>query len=765
MALQGEKEIFKFLQNKIVAIVNIALSGPDLRENRSERYGSASTHFAILLYEELCDSRKLAAYGRLISLLSGGAASACKALKRMLKQVPALTEPALFCAKHNGIDDLPQILAAGYFGRSADADFSAVIGSTYRVFLRRMQWTLAQAAACCGELRDVETIVAAIEKHEFDNDTAPPKRLGHDLLPTPSAVIAAVGVGVASPGADVAFPLLNPKFLNFVSAVDEALWNSHYFSIEEETVHAAFIVHMREFLFNVDKTLASAVLNFDRAPAVAPWYGICLLGVRAYATALWARLRPAQGCVGLLSRSESTTAEFTLFSLISIAVGAGQNAPDYASLYAKSNSMYTAVSGQDAPLWVLLKASLIGIRTADVDRVSERLLDLPPTLHEIVRRVIMMCVLVHTQAAMKIVAFCNNTNTLSNHACQSTIDDYPLAKYLLKSDENMQKNSIDVMLSIISGTSDLDRLASDDLAFTYPKRLTDCWELELNFRNLGIRPRVGAGRRPAPNLDDDEKDQTEIAVHFCRALKAVAIEWIRSGTPEQIRSLRRMTSATAEAHCSEWLACAFEIAVALEKHDQASGEPPLIASTTREDETYLRLNFRLQAERSLHNSRRGGLWLPGSHLVLVAWLTTGCSDNDESCGVRLFARSITEHALCRVESLVSADWRAAVERRGEDSIVECALEFERALHALISKGDVPRPVLSPSSSAAQFVNGPKRFCAGAMDDSSAAALSELRSIIADGDADDLDLVEMVATAFRHAVAIGVVALPNQTKFR
>ena len=175
-------------------------------------------------------------------------------------------------------------------------------------------------------------------------------------------------------------------------------------------------------------------------------------------------------------------------------------------------------------------------------------------------------------------------------------------------------------------------------------------------------------------------------------------------------TLCRVAQSHATLHCAPWLSVAFALACALEEFYQAGdggglAEPPLIrspqsvaidaitAADVRKDEAWLRTHFCYLAEQALHSARVGGMWAAGAHLVLVAWVSTapsapnGPASRRTSDGVRLFARAITPHTVRDVDNeavdarLLTPDWRRSVEAHGWDSVVECAREFERALHA------------------------------------------------------------------------------------
>jgi hypothetical protein len=210
----------------------------------------------------------------------------------------------------------------------------------------------------------------------------------------------------------------------------------------------------------------------------------------------------------------------------------------------------------------------------------------------------------------------------------------------------------------------------------------------------------------------------------------------------------------------------------MERNRESAGEPALIGSPidhtspsavntkadALKDEAYLRSHFRMQAEHALHNARRGGLWAPDNTLVLAAWMST-------SDGVKLFARMLTEQDTAA--RLFRPGWREEVERSGADSIVDCALEFERALHArnvqAAAEGG-PMPSISKHSSlrsrAAAISNGPLRFqesVVAPLDEKTRMAIGRLHEM--SGNLVAHDKIQVSAIPFMHGCSVAVVALP------
>jgi hypothetical protein len=182
-----------------------------------------------------------------------------------------------------------------------------------------------------------------------------------------------------------------------------------------------------------------------------------------------------------------------------------------------------------------------------------------------------------------------------------------------------------------------------------------------------------------------------------RASKSI----VRGMTEQECRdTLARAYASQASVNHGKWLAMCFKLACRAETIHCATKAPPLISShidlkdvsCTKMrpdvdcDNAWLRLNFRLKAELVLNSARRGGMLTAGNHVVLVAWLVVPPTEAKDN-GVRVFARALTEHTIAAGATVVArlvpdADaWRKNVSRRGDDSVLVAALEFERALQA------------------------------------------------------------------------------------
>lgn len=772
--------MFEWLQANLRGTSDVAKAGPVLKADFSERYGSASTHLALVLHDQLDVPQEMAAMRSFVNDVTAQPTTAVKAFKRLVKHVPAFTDAKLF-APPGGLHDVPQILATAYFGRTAGPGFKAGEGSAHYTFLGRMQWLLlkVQEAAARGELDQFGAVLDAAASKGFELEPRILQRVqnvGRDLMPTPAGVIAAVGAGVATSMAPTAFPLDNTPFLHYVRGVDAAFWESgRSFVPPGQTTQALYLVHMRHFLVDASDRLALSVLPCDRAPIVAPWYAAIVIGARAYATTL------AHVLTESTEAPIRSTVDFTTFSLMAMAAGANDSVPPPvdALFNGKSKSMYVKSDGQDGPSWALLRTTLSGVPIEDAHEVARRFVNIPEQLDETRRAALMLCVLMHTQTGMAIVG---------HSVADKGIDRYPLAKHLVSAADPIRgQNALDVIMATYSGTYDLERLASDDLAFTDIPRYQAAWTRELMLR-------VPDGIvQPFHHDESQTVARNEIATGFCQALRAVGMQWIQDITDgkssaflvEARRTLERVGTSQAAMHCSAWLAVAFDFSKALERHMQdVEKEPALIKSpidyesaraigsriSAREDEAYLRMHFRMQTEHALHNARRGGLWKPGKQLVLAAWVATAPDSGDD---VRIFARAITEHSIPQEAWLLKPGWRESIERRGDDSIIDCALEFERALHACnvaLAKRGGSAPVslpLLPRNSAyrtrAQAVaTGANRFDANrvrSFDPQTDIALHRFRQLTANLRAHDSLLI--TGTPFHHGCSVAVVAIPSE----
>lgn len=781
-----------WLQENLQGASAIAKAGPVLRAEMDTRYGSASTHFAMVSHDRLNRPDVMQSFGAIADQIAGTPAQAAKALWALTKQAPMLLEASTYAAP-NGIQDLPQILACGYYGRVACANFKAIDGSPYNLFLQRMHWLQLKVieATNRGAIKQFDQVIEEGGKSGFKLDERIQQRLrsaNRDLLPTPAAVIAAVGIGCQS--SPNVYPIHRTAFVNYVRGVNAAFWDSGRSFVQPTTAskQVLYLVHSRAFLADTADQLALSVLPCDRAPIVAPWYASTVLGARAYAATV------AHVLTEDAPNPINTNVEFTQFSLMSMAAGADSSVPDtMESLFnSKSKSMYNKTDAQDGPWWTLLRTTLSGTTVGEAYAVGANLVKVADTavqaqdtaIMSVCQNVALLCVLMHTQTGMAIVG-------LSDPSMPSDdIANFPVASMLLTaSDPVCNQNALDIIMATYSGTCDLERLASNDLAFTAIDRQEEAWTREVMSRvEAGVF--TGEAHEAPVEVPNDR-----VAAKFCTALRSVGLEWARmireqgtDGAPvteikvgghattlwaaDVERTLRRMGTSQSAQHSDEWIRASFDIAKVMERHREGAGEPALIGSPidytspgatsthveAQRDEAYLRMHFRLQVEHALHNARRGGLWSANNSLVLAAWLST-------TDGVRLFARTLTEHETAA--RLFKSGWRDEVERTGVDSVVDCALEFERALHqrnvAASADGGVI-PSISRHSSlrarSASVSNGPLRFEAsvvGSLDAKTDMAIGRLRELSSNITAHDK--IKVSQMPFMHGCAVAVVSLP------
>ena len=783
---------FQWLQDNLATTSAIANAGAHLRADRGERYGSASMHLAMNAYNQLNEPGEVEKLGELVSAISGQPGVAAARMKLLLQQVPVLREAPVYSAP-NAISDLPQILATAYFGRVACANFSAEEGSNYQTFLHRMQWLQLKVRETWNrdDMANIDAVISAGATKGFTLEPRILQRLQHaggDLMPTPSSVVAAVGVGMPQPPSNRAYPLGDERFLNYVKGIDTALWKSGRLVVppSTSTTNTRYLTHMRTFLTDTADRLALGVLPCDRVPIVSPWYATTVLAVRQYAAAV------SRAVSENADRPIESPVDLTLFSLMSMAAQKGDDmpCPTDTLFSAKSKSMYTKSEAQDGPWWVLLRATLSGISPQDAAEVSRRLMLVPDNLAETVQTAALMCVMMHTQTGQAIIGY--------KIPKAEGIDAFPVAKRLLKvRDPVCGQNALDMVMATYSGTADLTRLASNDLAFTDVARQGEAWSQELEARVDAADLEALPSREVPVQVSHDE-----ISARFCAALRAVGMQWLANedaaatngdeapapgdlSQAEAWRTLERIGTAQASQHCKEWMCVAFDFARALEERMQKQAQPPLIASpidyksanaigsriSARDDEAYMRMHFRMQAEHALHNARRGGMWGKGHQLILAAWVScaapsTAALDRKEH-GLRLFARVISETTMDEGAGLLPTGWREAVERRGDDSVIECALQFERALHARNAQTDAMQEAMPmlPRSSAMRvhvcgIASGPARFDAAivpTLDTQSATALSRLRKHTAVASQQNEVLVS--TTPFTHGCAVAVVGVP------
>ena len=836
----------KWLEQNLRFAGYTARAGPAIKAN-GERYGSASCHLAMALHDVLTDdhsegfdgSPRASLRSFVTSMGHEQPAVARQAMRTLVQDVDALREAPLFAAPC-GMHELPQILATACYAREAPAGFMP----EYRRFLQRMHWLLlaVQAEWVSNQANDVVDLKPLLERigdpatdvDEFDLQVRVMTRLhatGRLLMPTPAAVIAAVGVSDKPPLGS------NDAFVTFVRAVHEAFMGESGEGLTELAAdappQAQYLMHLNTFLAEAAPQLATAVLPCDRTPIVAPWYASLVLSARAYAHAIAIVL-------AVPNVEEPSGVAFALFSLLTLAdEGVEQmlspNVPSAlrplalrpmrALFSARSKSMYTCAPTQSGPWWVLLRATLSALTIAAADDLAEKLLVVASKMPHVARNVAMLCVLMHTQTGMRVIG----TRTDPK---KRELANFPVAELISRvKDPSNGQTPLDVLMTTMSGTSDLPSLASDDLAFNAGalERQEHAWMQELALRVEG----VALPEAPAASPAASEIDRT--VGNFCDAMRAIGVDWLEGcvrtndgnqvgevesldeavprklavADGEMLGTLCRVAQSHATLHCAQWLSVSFALACALEEFYQAGdkgglAEPPLIrssqsiatdaitASDVRKDEAWLRTHFCYLAEQALHSARVGGMWAAGAHLVLAAWVSTVSLSPDASeadpddDSVRLFARAITPHTVRDVDNeavdarLLSAEWRHSVEAHGWDSVVECAREFERVLHARnvlaqwqhsqtseSSEPDTPPRVPAVLASgierhrAAAKATGPGRFdkaSVASLDTATDVAMLRFRERVQEAHAHDGILV--CSTGYAHGAAIAVLAVPS-----
>ena len=676
------------------------------------RYGSASCHFALSIHQLLDDKEKNASLVQLVEQTTGTPADAASAMKKLVRNVPLLLETDNFSAP-TGLYDFVQILATAHFARGR-TEFSAKEGTPYRVFLSRLQWllwslkTLWLRTNITPTVKAVDFLLDNVIGNAGDEDpltiaAAAPRiferfvLLGKDLMPTPLALVAPVGISADMPADD--------SLHRFIEGIHTALLSepgrTPLLTVGQYSVGAEFIIHMQHFLIDAADRLITAVLPCDRAPIVAPWYAAIVLSVRTYAHTLLQVLGKKQSPP--LADAQVDNVAFTLFVIVQlcdpdVATELGMELPAHAFCSCRSRDMYTGDSAQYGPWWVLLRAALSGISIAEAIEVAKRLVALSATQPQKARLAAFLCVCVHTQAGMAVVGYNTDGGT--------SISSFPVMNMMSRTQTRACRHSpIDVLLTTFSGTIDLASLASDDLAFTDISRQEEAWRVEL----------TGEKSKSSKSVL-----HPEIVIGFCNAIKALAFDFLDVYIPgatnaeldmgaelvplsvaEAETVLLRVGTSDATSHCCEWLQMAHAVNTKYEQFMQSRRkEPPLIKSPlliegtanradhVLQDEAFLRANFCALAEQALHGSRHAGLWTGGRHLVLMAWLScaTPQSEDGEPFGLRVFARVITEHtirsddAIGQKARLLPEGWASVISERGLDSIVEAARRFERLLH-------------------------------------------------------------------------------------
>ena len=686
---------FGWLQDALVSVLNVAHAGPAIRTD-GERYASTSTHLAMLLYDLLQneDGTPFKELEQSVLAIGGTAKEAAAGLKRLVRGVSVFLDVKYFHAP-NGLYDIPQILATSYFARKGSAKFNAGKGSMYQTYLFRMQWLLLMANVISikkeGAVLSTKDLEQAIEKaapgnFEMSNGfIVASRKAGRHLVPTPAAFLAARGCNRTGTQTD------GQHFVEYVRGVNRAVVEEMvaYDSNDKLCPEAQYFAHVRLFLSGASERLALAVLPCDRAPIIAPWYASMMTSVRIYAHTL-------ATVVGGTHLSEpSVFAAWSLMAMANSDFTDNINTPSAAELLfnAPTKSMYSKMPEQDGPWWVLLRATLSGMSVEQAHMTARILIKAAVDAPEIVRTVGFFCVMMHTQTGMAIAGYKQDGR-------------YPIMDLIAcYKDPVCGQSALELIMNTLTGSSDLSSLASDDLAFTDCKRNEFAWvsEVSVRFGQLADSP-------PSSVLHDDD-----VVAPIHDAFKNLAFAWmlIISGRSapatgnlsafEMEAALMRVSVSQASIHNAHWLAMAFSIACELEKWMQLTlREPALIRSPLAsrdtvidnlvldvhktEDDAALRSHFCMQGEHALTGARKGGMWRGNHHLILATWL---CVDRGGKSGpgVSVFARAITPHTIDVTEiqasavRLITDEWKREVKRRGDDSVVECAREFERALHA------------------------------------------------------------------------------------
>jgi len=578
---------------------------------------------------------------------------------------------------------------------------------------------------------------------------------------------------------------------------------------------------MRIFLCDAAERLALSVLTCDRVPIVAPWYAMTILAARAYAMAVYASLS---------KQVPASHVDFTTFSLVALAAGDPEGKlpnPARTLFNAGTKNMYLRSDAQDGQYWVLLRATLSGLKPTQAKSVAKKLCTIDGASPIVCTTAVMLCALMRTQAGMVIFSYRTGDDA-------EQLESYPLAsKAATVVDGVRQQTVFDFVMNCVSGTLDLEMLSSDDLAFTAPQRAVAAWR--------GVGESVDASEKNAPRMG--------IVNDWCAAMTAIGTSWHaqnqtavlasmlppRKGsadgpsreavlqdlfpavvpsvrpvtTAERSDSLARVYASHAVTNHGQWLTMAFKFACLAEDSLKALKDPPLIRShidlanpTTRAmgtdetaDNAWLRLNFRHQAEQVLHSGRRGGMFTAGNHLVLCAWVTVPVTAKPGDTGVRIFARAMTTHTVATSDPsarLFSDSWRQATERRGDDSIMAAALEFERKLHernsnelntlypkrkeqsdkATKETGGSPDPPSLPylhtssreRMTAGAIAEGPTRFDGNAVEALDAATNTALQRFrLAATKAAIADHLFVCQVPFEHGVSVALVSSPAQVE--
>lgn len=772
-----------------------------------ERYAAASMRAALELHEALKDEAKRSSFNAAVDAMLVRPESA---VPEFVRSVPFMLEAERFSAP-NGMFDLPHIIATTYFVPRSSASLDV---ASHMKLLRILSMVLIRVQT--GFLnREIETNREAFIVGLSDVLTwEMPARIklryedtGRDLLPSPAAVVAALG---SDPMVAMADSL---GFYTFVKALNDELWKrsgstklwpeGHESSQVEVMVR--YLWHMRVFLCDAAERLELSVLTCDRVPIIAPWYAMTILAARAYAAGVYSALN---------GEVPTDPVTFTTFSLVAMAAGdpAGKlPAPARTLFDAGTKSMYLRSEAQDGPYWVLLRATLSGITPASATGVAKLICSIATASPEVCATAVMLCALMRTQAAMVIFSH------KEPGASKTDLEAYPLASKAATFVDGARGQTVfDFVMSTVSGTLDLEMLASDDLAFTAPQRAVAAWR---------------GGAEAADAITKDVM-RTDIVDSWCAAMTAIGTSWhlrIQEAAlaaalpspfpPPNVRpvsiaeckdSLARVSASHASINHGKWLAMAFKFAC-LAEEAQATVGPALIKShidlsapNSRAmapdlvaDNAWLRLNFRHQTEQVLHSGRRGGMFTAGNHLVLVAWVLVPVSIQGDN-GVRVFARALTKHTVDAADStarLLSDAWRKTIERRGDDSIVSTGLEFERALQAYNTKeratdwrkrednrleamkvldNDKSTPTVPilpyvPNSSRASQIagaiaEGPSKFDGErvyALDEATNVALKLFR--MASTNAAMRDSLFVCQTPFEHGVSVALVSSPARTE--
>ena len=550
------------------------------------------------------------------------------------------------------------------------------------------------------------------------------------------------------------------------------------------------------------EALYSAVFPTDASPVLAPWYGTTLVALRNYAWLALMTIRsiqagPTADVVVALTHDEFV---WSMLEMLTLPYDDPSSSMLSEMLALRTKSTYlppsTHFCGPMAGYaWMLLRATMSAMPLEVADAIASRLLSAHATAPTQTQQMILACGLVQTQASMRIIGSRAETPVA---ATAPPIVCFPVARLVAFCVDGVHAQSIvEFIMAADMGSRDLERLASTELAFTSTDAIEHTWGVYLG--------KVVAGDGALAMRQDARR----VFRSYMEAIDAVMDAWLRqlhgwtdvfadlADAPPVAKSskstitlldvtqiprrLDRLVSSTPRRHCGAWLAMVMRRYVQHFMWQDANAmtlihtPSALQAKTNYEDEAKLRVHFRHVVESVLHAARNTSLWADRCHVALVAWFwgyqaqaTDGLHDDWSTI---VFARDLSRYDD---DGAPRGAWRVSrTDASVVDSIVDCAIDFEHALHQAIGTTGW-QPTLPTNACVRSQIQAllNTQWCIGGgddvddrvrlrdMDEATLLAIGPLR-IAASNRHCGVPLT-VVSSEYEHGFKIAIMGAPNES---